>query len=258
MRVPLLIILLMTMLVWSCNQESTTGSDENLGRINLFLTDAPAAYDSVIIHFTQVSAHIDSDWVTIKGDPISVDLLEWQNGRTLLLGSADVPAGKYTQVRIKIDSAKIGVKGSVFPLDVPSGAKTGLKFGPQFTIASGSTYELVMDFDACRSIVTTGPKKNPTGYKLKPRIRVIPSAVSGSISGRVTNPRDMPLAHAILNNDTITSSYVDTLSGEFALAFLPGATYKVAIEDTMELKYEELGVVVEAGQNQDLGDITLQ
>ena len=242
---------------WSCNNDNSTNPGESNGRLNLYLTDAAAVYDSVVIHFTHISAHIDSDWVTIQGEPQSVNLLEWSNGRTLLLGSAEVPAGKYTQIRVIIDSAKIGVAGEVFPLEVPSGAKTGLKFGPQFTIGNGSTYELVMDFDACRSIVVMGSKKNPKGYKLKPRIRLIARAISGSISGVITNPKDAPEAFAIQGEDTVTSSLADTISGQFVLGFLPEGVYKVSVEDTLGLRFSQEGVKVISGQNKDIGNISL-
>jgi len=257
MRISFLVLIILVSLIWGCNQQSATSPDDNTARLTIYLTDAAADYDSVIIHFSQISAHIDSEWVTIQGEPQTVNLLEWSNGKTLELGSADVPAGKYTQVRVIIDSAKIGVNSEVFPLDVPSGAKTGLKFGPQFTIESGSTYELVMDFDACRSIVVLGPKKNPKGYKLKPRIRMIARAVTGSISAVVTNPKDAPLAYAIVGDDTVTSSIVDTTSGEFVLGFLPEGIYKVAVEDTMDLKFSNDGVSVIPGHENDLGHITL-
>ena len=191
-------------------------------------------------------------------DPTRVNLLEWSNGKTLLLGSADVPAGKYTQIRIKVDSAFIGVKGEIHSLDVPSGMQTGLKLGPEFTINEGSTYQMVMDFDAGHSIVVTGPKKNPHGYKLKPHIRIMAMAVSGSISGNVTNHDAQPTAYAIIGIDTITSTLVDTTSGMFKLAFLPDSTYSVVVEDTLNRKFTKDNVVVEAGKNTNLGDITLQ
>ena len=257
MRTLFYTLTLVLIFIWACNDNSSTNPDEPNGRLNLYLTDAAAVYDSVVIHFTHISAHIDSNWVTIQGEPQSVNLLEWSNGRTLLLGSADVPAGKYTQIRVIIDSAKIGVDGKVFPLEVPSGAKTGLKFGPQFTITDGSTYELVMDFDACRSIVIMGPKKNPKGYKLKPRIRLIAKAVSGSISGVITNPEDAPEAFAIQGDDTVTSSLADTLSGQFVLGFLPEGIYKVSVEDTLGLRFSQEGVNVLSGQDNDIGDISL-
>ncbi len=119
----------------------------------------------------------------------------------------------YNQIRLKIENANIVYKGTTFPMNVPSGATSGLKLGPQFKVESGSSYELVIHFDAGRSIVTTGPRKNPNGFKLKPHIRVIPLAKTGSISGRVTNPQHLAIAYAIQGSDTLTSSNVDILNG---------------------------------------------
>jgi len=240
----------------NCNRDSVS-SDANTGTLSISLTDAPAAYDSVIIVFSEISAHIDSEWVFIKQDPVRVNLLDWSNGETFLLGSADVPAGKYTQIRIKIDSAFVGVKGNVYELTVPSASRTGLKLGPQFTINEGSTYSLVLDFDAHKSIVVTGHKHNPTGYKLKPHIRVITQAVSGSISGKVLNPQNLPVAYAILGSDTITTTVIDTSSGHFKLSFLPENSYTVSLEDTSGKDFTQDSVPVQAGTDFYLGELTL-
>ena len=253
----LIILISMNLFLGSC-QKDATGLDQGQARLTVYLTDAAAVYDSVNITFTEVSAHIDSNWIMIKGDPVTVDLLEWANGRKFLIGSADVPAGNYTQVRIIIDEAVIGVNGDVFPLTVPSGAQTGLKFGPQFTLEEGSTYELVIDFDAMRSIVTTGPPDNPKSYKLKPHIRVTTTAASGSISGYVTNTENRPMAHAILDGETVTSSLVEKETGYFMLGFLLPADYKVAVLDTLDQLFEQENVPVTAGDNYNLGSITLQ
>lgn len=240
------------------NCESTIDSDENSAKLAIYLTDAAASYDSVVIVFSEISAHIDSQWIHVKQEPVRVNLLEWSNGETLLLGSADVPAGKYTQIRLIIDSAFVGVNEEVHEMKVPSGSQTGLKLGPQFTIEEGSTYELVLDFDAYRSVVTHGPKDNPRSYSLKPRIRMIARPVSGSISGIVTNPENEPLARAIIGNDTITTSIVDTTTGFFRLAFLPDSLYFIAIEDTLDQRFTKDSVQVNAGQDFDLGDVVLQ
>ena len=255
MKKIIIAVLMAMMVIWACNKDSS-GPDQNNARLTVYVTDAAADYDSVKISFTQVSAHIDSEWVTVQGDPQTVDLLEWSNGRALELGSADVPAGHYTQVRVIIDSAEIGVKGEVFPLDVPSGAKTGLKLGPEFTIEPGSTYELVIDFDVCKSIVVMGSSKHPNGYKLKPHMRLITRATSGSIDGTVTNPEHGPLAYAIQGADTITTSIVDT-TGYFMLGFLPEGSYKVSVRDTLDKVYDNEMVEVKAGRTEGLGEITL-
>jgi hypothetical protein len=169
-----------------------------------------------------------------------------------------VPAGKYTQVRIIIDDAVIGVNDTVHSLTVPSGAQTGLKFGPQFTVEEGSIYELVFDFDVNQSIVVNGPKKDPKGYKLKPHMRMIATAVAGSISGEVTNPKDLPIAYAIQQGSTITSSLVDTTTGYFMLGFLKEGEYTVSIVDTNDLEFNQDKVMVIVGENNDLGNIILE
>jgi hypothetical protein len=258
--ISFLFVIVFSIFVYNCNTDSDgVGTDGSMGKLNIYLTDTPAAYDSVNIVFTEVSAHLDSEWVSVTQEPTRVNLLDWSNGRTMLLGSEEVPAGKYTQIRIKIDSASIVVDGDPYPLVVPSGAQTGLKFGPEFTIAAGSTYELVVDFDASRSVVTTGPPNDPKGYKLKPHIRVTTNAVTGSISGTVTNHDDMPMAYAITSDDdTLTMAIADTSSGYFMLGFLPEASYKVFVTDTIGLTFEQENVMVTKGQNNNIGSITLQ
>jgi hypothetical protein len=254
---PVFLIMFFALIISNCSDDSSSSGNENMGTLSISLTDAPAAYDSVIIVFSEISAHIDSEWVHVKQEPVRINLLEWSNGETILLGSADVPAGKYTQIRIKIDSAFIGVNGQVYELIVPSGSKTGLKLGPQFTITEGSTYEMILDFDACRSVVVTGPKHNPNSYKLKPHIRVITQAVSGSISGTVLNPEKIPFAYAIVANDTITTTAVDTATGFFKLAFLDANNYTIVVEDTSGRNFSQDLVPVQTGQDNYLGDITL-
>ena len=250
-------IILLLFLFSGCEKDAT-GLDPGMGILNIYMTDAAADYDFVNITFSQVSAHIDSEWVMVTGDPVTVDLKKWTNGNKLLIGSADVPAGKYTQVRIIIDDAEIGVDGEVHSLTVPSAAKTGLKFGPQFTVEEGSVYELVFDFHLNRSIVVNGPKNDPKSYKLKPHIRMVSTAVAGSISGTVTNPEDVPIAYAIQENDPITSSLVDTVSGYFMLGFLNEGEYTVSIVDTNALEFNLDNVTVIAGEDNDLGVITLE
>jgi hypothetical protein len=240
------------------NDDAVVATQEGRATLRILLTDASAPYDSVVIRFSEISANIDSVWHTVVGDTQTVDLLEWSNGKALELGSADVPAGYYAQVRLRIDDAYIGVDGEVYPMDVPSGAQTGLKFGPGFMVMEGSTYELVIDFDAMRSVVTTGPPHNPKGYKLKPHIRLSTTATTGSISGMVTPADSLPEAHAIQNGDTITTSIVDSTDGFFRLAFLPAGTYTVFIEDTSGNKYEKESVPVSAGSQTELGDITIE
>ncbi|UCF64620.1 MAG: DUF4382 domain-containing protein [bacterium] len=261
--IPIL-LLAVSLLFNSCEKNSTDiNNSQNIptgtATLKLYLTDAPASeYDSVKITFSEVSAHLDSSWIILADTLMTVNLLELTNGNTVVIGSDDVPAGHYTQIRLKITDAWVVVDGIRHPMDVPSGSTSGLKFGPEFTLAEGVIYEMVVDFDVHRSIVTTGPPFNPKGYKLKPHIRISPLAISGSISGTITNPEHLPVAYAIQNDDTTTSSLPDSSSGYFKLSFLPAGEYTVSIRDTLDQSFEQSGVMVQAGANVDLDSLTLQ
>ena len=232
--------------------------DGQKGTLRVFLTDAPAGFDAVNVTFTEVSAHIDNQWVILSNQTQTVNLLEWNNGKTLLLGQAEVEAGRYTQIRLKISDAQVVLAGQAFPMAVPSGAQSGLKLLANFDVAVGSTYDVVLDFDAERSVVITGPRLQPNGFTLKPTIRVMAMALTGSIAGTVTNPGDAPIAYAIVNADTITSSLVDGTTGFFRLAFLPPSSYTVSVMDTTGKSSLQTNVPVTAGQEYSLGQITLQ
>jgi hypothetical protein len=254
----LLVIISATLICFiACESDSPTETDQ-VSQITFYLTDIPASYDSVNITFSEVSAHIDSQWIDVPVGVTTVNLLDYTNGTLLALGGINVQPGKYTQTRIKIDDAVIGVGDTALHLDVPSGAQTGLKFGPQFTIEEGVAYKVVIDFDAQQSIVTTGPPVNPKGYKLKPHIRVSVEGENGSVGGLVLNPSDVPAAYAVMNDDTVNTTMVDISSGHFLLGFLDVGYYKVIISDTLGRQSLFHDVMVNAGEKTELGSFSLQ
>jgi hypothetical protein len=226
--------------------------------LRILLTDAPAGYEAVSITFSEVSAHINNRWIVLNDQTQKINLLEWNNGETFILGQADVEAGKYTQIRLKIVEAEVTLDGQTYPLSVPSGAQSGLKLLANFEIVAGSTYDLVLDFDAERSVVITGTSGDPDGYILKPTVRVAAMALTGSISGTVTNPTDLPVAYALVGTDTVTSTPVDGDTGFFRLAFLPPDDYTVSISDTTNKSFSKSDVTVTVGQDNSLGQVTLQ
>lgn len=258
------VFLLGCVLFIACEKELNTQVGEK-GTLKISLTDAPAEFDSVNIVFSEINAHIDNEWVSVSQQPDTVDLLQWNNGKSIVIGEAEVRSGHYSQIRLIIDDAYVVVAGIQYQMTVPSGAQTGLKFGPEFDIVPGITYELVVDFDVSRSIVVTGPKNNPTGYKLKPHIRVVTKALTGSISGTLDKSYDSPVyAFAIIppntsgaDPDTVTSSVVDAITNTFTLGFLLEDTYDVTIEDAAGLTHTEPGVQVIIGTNKNIGQVTL-
>ena len=160
---------------------------------------------------------------------------------------------QYTQIRLVIEEADVVIEGTVYPLTIPSGT---LKFTSGFDINADEPTEMIVDFDAARSVLITGGVN--AEYKMKPTIRIINKQKCGSISGQVTNFENSPIAYAIADEDTLTTTYVNEDNGNFKLGFLPEGTYTVSIVDTSGLSYSAEDVSVAVGSKTDLGDITLE
>lgn len=248
--------LFLSLLIVGC--DSTSEPVETTGTLNVRITDAPASFDAVDITFTEISVNKSGGSAIVVSDSTqTINLIEWSNGLSTPLGSIELETGTYNQIRLIIESATVTVDGVVFDITVPSGAQTGLKLTHQFTLEAGSTYDLMIDFDASRSIVLTGTNANPS-YLLKPTIRLVAIATSGSISGTVSAPANVPVALALSGGDTISTVFVDTLSGEFQLAFLDAGTYDIIVEDTTGARFDSAAVAVSVGTDNDLGAINLQ
>lgn len=252
--IPMLVIVI-SLMTGGCDSSSEPA--ETTGTFNVRITDAPASFDAVNIRFSEVSVIPSAGEPIIVSDAVqTINLIEWSNGLSTPLGSIELDAGTYNQIRLIIDSASVVIDGVESSVKVPSGAKTGLKLTHQFTLEAGSTYDLMIDFDASRSIVRTGTPANPS-YLLKPTIRLVAVATTGSISGSVTIPGNVPVALALSGTDTISTVFVDTMSGEFQLAFLEAGSYNVVVEDTTGARFDTTGVEVVAGADADLGAIEL-
>ena len=141
-------------------------------------------------------------------------------------------AGHYTQVRLVLDAnSTLGLSNSVVPtggaetaLVTPSAVQSGIKLVNEFDVAAGQRVDLVLDFDACKSIVQRG---NGT-YSLKPVIKVVPFVLNG-ISGYVdlSMLASKPMVTAQQNGVILQSSAPNALTGEFFLPRLAPGNYDV-------------------------------
>jgi hypothetical protein len=247
----------MLLILISCDNPAELTSDT--GTLEVRMIDSPGMFDEVNIQVDSVQTHITSSdsihgWYTLNSTPATYDLLKLVNDADTVIGQADLPTGKYSQIRLYIGSGSNVVINSVqYPLEISSGSQSGLKLNIHATIEPNITYTLMLDFDAARSIVVTGNQS----YQLKPVIRTVAAATTGNIVGTVLPPSAGPTIWAYSQSDTLTTTTDPT--GAFRLAYLIPDSYSVHIvpSNTTYRDSTLTGVLVTAGNTTSIGTISL-
>jgi hypothetical protein len=221
------------------------GGSAGEGSLRVALTDAPSCgFDNVFVTVEKVRVHqsasagdADGGWTDINVTPArKIDLNTLTNGVLEELGTTQLPAGQYSQVRLVLASNAVGTTtfansvvpsgGTLTALATPSGQQSGLKLQAHFEVASGQQADLVLDFDACKSVVKAG---NSGQFILKPVISVLPRVVTG-LQGFVTTTLSLSstTVAAQQNGLTVRSTVPDS-TGKFTIPFLPAGTYTLVI-----------------------------
>lgn len=248
-------------LLSSCGGGPDDGGVSAPGTVSVSLTDAPACgYEQVNVTVNKVRIHQSdsadensSKWSDITLDPPrTINLLNLNdptrpNLALENLGEASLPAGHYTQLRLVLNENTgnqananwIVLEGqnpnnpsNRIPLETPSAIRSGIKLINQFTVNSGQRVDLLLDFDACHSIVNTGSGR----YILKPVITVVPYVLNG-IEGFVDTAllTEHLVVTAQLNGEIVRATVpnnnanIPELRGKFFLAWLEPGNYDVVI-----------------------------
>lgn len=245
---PLAVVSAATLLLAACGGG---GSDASSGTLRLALTDAPACgydhvyvtVDSVKVHQSASAGENDPGWypITLPSLPKRIDLLELRNGLLEELGQTALPVGRYTQMRLVLspNSTSLPYANAVTPtggaqaaLTTPSAQQSGLKLNVDIEIEPGKLADFVLDFDACKSVVSAG---NSGKFNLKPVISVLPRFIDGmAVDGYVANSSPYTSVSLQLNGVVVRSTVPDPLrQGYFALPYLPisSANYDLVIAD---------------------------
>lgn len=240
---------------------SSSTNPSSTGTMNVYMGDAPADFDAVNIVVTRVEVHMDgtdttSGWTVVRSDSATFDLLKLRNGARTLLGSTGLVPGHYTQIRLIIgQGSTVTLNGITYPLTIPSGMQTGIKLNNEFDIVAGQTYELLLDFDADHSINETGNGV----FMLKPVIRCVALAATGSIAGTVLPVKARTSVWTVEGADTI-ATVADTTSGLFVLSGLLAGSYTIQFHpaDTTYRDTSLTGVAVVNAQQTAVGTVTLR
>ena len=251
----LLVFLFLSLFWFACDTEQSQPA-----RLEVLLTDAPGDYEEVNIDIQDVQIHNsegdqNAGWVSLNVEEGVYDILELTNGLHALLASAELPAGRISQIRLVLGANNtVKINGELKSLSTPSAQQSGLKLKLNASLQEGVTYTVKLDFDAARSIVSAG---NSGKYILKPVIRAYEEATSGAIKGNVTPVDSSPAVYAIAGTDTVATAFTDA-AGKFMISGVPAGTYKVSFSP--KTGYQPLakdGVAVTVGNVTNLGAITI-
>ena len=137
---------------------SVTSSGDPLGTLSVYLTDAPTdEVSSVNVYITGLTVKRSGASVErFSNDVGLIDLLTLRNS-SLLMAEKNVRAGDYEFIRVELDQSRSNVidksTGETLPLKIPS---EEIKVHGGFVVPTGGATNVVLDFDADKSLVKLG------------------------------------------------------------------------------------------------------
>lgn len=230
------------------------GQAKSGATLGVMLTDAPACgFDAVYVTVRQVRIHRSEDaeedvdgWTNVNIDPPrKINLLDLNNGVAAALGEGPIGPGTYQQFRLVLvhndddtlaNSVVLSGTSTELPLETK---KSGIKLVHGFTVGINERADVLLDFNACKSVVKRGhghghDNKDGKGtYSLKPVIKITPFLVNvnTSIQGVIapTLLGSNVVISAQRNGTIVQSTAPNQYTGEFTLARLDSGDYDVVV-----------------------------
>jgi len=153
-----------------------------MGSIKVYVTDPPhPEFTSIEVFIDSIDAHKvvageQGEWIPVEPVVSSFDLVTLV-GVSEFLGSVQVEAGSFTQIRIAVEKVEVNGELATLPSDT-------LKIVRPFSVREGSITMLELDFDGEKSVVTTGRGK----FIFKPVVRLRMELSGPSATGEDTTP----------------------------------------------------------------------
>lgn len=245
------LILLTT--VFACKKEKEASPANPPTPYHIRMTDAPAAYLAVNIDLQAVEVTGSGSTVMLNVTPGIYNLLHFSNGLDTLIATGSLSMSRVEQIRLILGTNNTIVTSTgTYPLKTPSAQQSGLKLNVHHNLQPGVDYYVLLDFDAAQSIVENGNGD----YSLKPVIRTVETALSGSIKGRISQPG--VAATVTATSGAASYSSVVNANGDFVIAGLPAGSYTLTVTPVLPYAPVSLtNVNVVVGSSTNVGIIVI-
>lgn len=152
---------LLIVIAFACSKDNTVP-------VRFLLTDNPVAYDSVNVHIVGMQVKVNNEsWIDIETKDTTVNLLDLQDGVTMILADDEIPDGTLKEVRFILGPGNyVVVDGTRHDMATPSAEDSGLKVKIDKDL-NETMNTFVLDFDAALSV-----KEEVGNYKLMPVIKL--------------------------------------------------------------------------------------
>lgn len=253
-----ILLLAITFLASCSNDDDGITYGDEKSQTNFYMTDAPTDNANVKGVIVTV-ADVKINGVSIEGfSKTTIDLMQYQNGMTKLLGDLELNTGTYSNITLVLDNqtdASGNAPGSYVlftdgSMQAVATTANQININDSFEILASTTNDIVFDFDIRKSFVsdTSGTFKFVSNSELSNSIRVINKEKASDISGNasdVENTSDKIIVYAyekgkynanteeseqgsgVTFSNAVTSSVVSNISGSYELNFLEEGEYEL-------------------------------
>lgn len=252
------ILLLAITFLTSCSKDDGTSYGNEKSKTNFYITDAPTDNTNVKGVIVTV-ADVKVNGVSIEGfTKTTIDLMQYQNGMTKLLGNLELNTGTYSNITLVLDNqtnASGNAPGSYVlmtsgTIKAIQSSSSKIDINGSFEVLATSENDIILDFDVRKAIVESGSNdfKFVTASELSNSVRVVNEASAGEIKGTASdtqNTSDRIIVYAYakgtFNSNTETSaqgsgvmfanaansSSVNKFTGSYELNFLAKGDYEL-------------------------------
>jgi hypothetical protein len=268
----------------SCSKNNNSGLDS--GKFAVYITDAPADFESVFIDIQKVEIKIDDNpshssndgygdsdddrddhsqsrddygyWTNINFTPAVIDILSLRNGVEAKLGEVNIDKGTVRKIRLTLGTRNsIVVGGKTFNLELRNETNNYLyvKLNDRHKQRGNTTSTNMaswIDFDIAKSI----EERNGV-YSLRPVLRPFCNSNYGEVGGTILPLAAKPVVR-ITNGAGFDGAALPNRDGKFKIRGLDAGTYTVTVQGLTPYAPKVISnVVVTKGKETELGVITL-